>query len=174
MYRKNPGDSSIEKRTILEVGPGVRPMHHRSQGGLELAEGENYIGLDQPGANFDHEIWKSAREKYGERVLLVRGDRANMPEVLGASVDELVALGADVQGARIVGEFNRVLKPGGILRLGTLSTHLQKLMDIWAIRLERLGYTRLPEEKLNYDYIPEDKTGKRPYVVVSFRKGPSK
>lgn len=89
-----------------------------------------------------------------------------------ASIDELVALGTHAQYGKIVAEFNRVLRPGGILRLGTTTQYLNELMSIWGVRLQRLGYMELSGEQTQYDYtsspgIPEATVS---YSVVSFQK----
>ena len=145
-------------------------MHHRSQEGLDLKEGELYVGFDRPNANFDHDVWNAVKEKYGNRVFLVHGDRANMVDVPNASVDELVALGSHAQESRVLIEFNRVLKPGGILRLGTTQYFLSEMLNFWGVRLERLGYVRLSNEELSYKHRPMGGTNKLLYFVVSFRK----
>ena len=60
-------------------------MHHRSEGkeGLELSEEEEYTGLDQP-STVDRvselEVWKNAKERYGDRAHLVEGDMADMSD----------------------------------------------------------------------------------------------
>ena len=65
------------RHRILEVGPGITPMHYRSQGerSLKLNENEDYTGLDQPHAvdrMAEHEVWKKAKEQYGDRALVLR------------------------------------------------------------------------------------------------------
>ncbi len=67
----------MEKRKILEVGPGITPMHHRSKGArsLQLGEDEEYTGIDQPHiVNYmsEHEVWKKAKEQYGNRAHILQ------------------------------------------------------------------------------------------------------
>ena len=152
-------------------------MHHRSQGerGLQLGENEEYTGLDQPHAvdrMAEHEVWKKAKEQYGDRAHLIQGDRADMKEVVDASIDELVALGSHAKEGRIVAEFNRVLKPGGILRLGTPTKSLPELMSTWGVRLQRLGFTELSNEQMEYNYSsrPDIPEATLSYSMVSFQK----
>jgi hypothetical protein len=166
----------MDKRRILEVGPGIRPMHHRSQGeeGLELDDDEEYTGLDQPHAieNMnDHEVWKKAKDRYGERAHIISGNRTNMDSITNASFDELVCLGAHGSATdETIMEFDRVLRPGGILRLGIGSPRLPELMKSWGAQLQQLGYVELASEQLNYGYSANDPKLKSPYTVVSFKK----
>ncbi len=166
-------------RRILEVGPLGRPMHHREgdiKGDLQLNTEEEYIGIDQPHvveAMSDNAVWRSAKERYGDRACLIEGDRADMSGIADGSIDELVALGTHAREGRVISEFRRVLAPGGILRLGVTRSGLQYLISTWGMRLKRLGFYELTSEMQEYKYrprldIPESEID---YVVVTFRKG---
>lgn len=168
----------MKKHRILEVGPGKHPLHHRSgdKPSLRLGQDEEYIGLDQPHAierMAELEVWKQAKETYGDRAHLIQGDRTDMSEIPDESIDELVALGSHAQEGKIVSEFRRVLAPGGILRLGTPTKSLPELMSGWGVRLQRLGFTELPSQKREYDYSsrPDIPEATIPYTVVTFQKG---
>lgn len=169
----------MDRRRILEVGPGIRPMHHRSQGeaGLKLDDDEEYTGLDQPHAIEDmnnHEVWKKAKERYGERAHIISGDLTKMDGIPDAFFDELICLGShggtDEEKTKTAMEFDRVLRPGGILRLGVANARLPILMSTWGVRLKQLGFIELTSEELNYDYDSNLPTEKQPYTVVSFQK----
>lgn len=160
-------------KEILEIGPGPNPMHHRLQKRLDLADDEKYTGIDQREMVEDllnHEVWKLAKEQYGDRAFLIEGDRTNLENIENSSIDELVALGSHSQEGKVVAEFNRVLKEGGILRLGTMEGHLKGLMNGWGARLKRLGYQALPNQESRYGYFGNVSIS-RPYVVVSWQKG---
>ncbi|OGY86730.1 MAG: hypothetical protein A2233_05660 [Candidatus Kerfeldbacteria bacterium RIFOXYA2_FULL_38_24] len=168
----------MKRHRILEVGPGITPMHHRSKGerDLQLGEDEEYTGLDQPHAvdrMSEHEVWKKANEQYGDRAHLIQGDRADMSGIADESIDELVALGTHAREGKVVSEFRRVLAPGGLLRLGVPTNGLPELMSTWGVRLQRLGFTELSDQQQEYNYssrpdIPEATIS---YIVVTFQKG---
>ncbi len=167
-------------KRILEVGPAINPMHHRygdrlsdvniDERELQLEANEDYTVLDQPRANFNHRIWQAARDTYGERVHFVHGDRGAMPFEDG-SFDELVALGSHAKEGVIVSEFRRVLRSGGILRLGTPAQNAHDLMSGWGGRLKRLGFEFLEEETQNYGYSQMGGCVNCDYTVLVFRKG---
>lgn len=161
------------RRRILEIGPGPAPMHHRSQEKLQLQDNEEYTGIEQPHvieSLLNREVWKLAKEQYGDRAHLVEGDRANLENIPDGSFDELVALGTHANEGQVVAEFNRVLREGGMLRLGTLESSLPQLMSTWGIRLQRLNYVELPDQQSRYGYFGNVPVS-RPYVVIAFQKG---
>jgi len=167
-------------KRVLEIGSGLNPMHHRyndqlkdlaaDERGVRLEDGEDYTVLDQPRADFNHRIWQTAKETYGERVHFVRGDRAEMP-FEDESFDELVSLGSFADEGKVISEFRRVLRPGGILRLGTPAQNVQKMMDSWGTRLKRLGFTFIEEQVQKYRYAQRKDLSGTDYVVLVFRKG---
>ena len=148
-------------RRILEVGPATNPMHHRhgerlkdlevEDRGVRLEEGEDYTALDQPIVDFKHRIWQVAKETYGERIHFVHGNRINMP-FEDESFDELVALGSYIDDGKIISEFKRVLKPGGILRMGVPVPSVEEFMAFWGLRLGRIGFTLLEDHTQKYEY----------------------
>ncbi len=167
-------------KRILEVGPAINPMHHRygdklkdvdiDERELQLEPDEYYTGLDQPIVDFNHRIWQAAKETYGERVHFVHGDRADIP-FEDESFDELVSLGSYANEGSNVSEFRRVLKPGGILRLGVGAQNAQDVINTWGVRLKRLGFTFVEEQRQDYKYFGGKKHPGMDYVVLVFRKG---
>ena len=167
-------------KRILEVGPAINPMHHRygdrledvdiDERELQLKPDEDYTVLDQPIVDFNHRIWQAAKETYGERVHFVHGDRADVP-FEDESFDELVSLGSHANEGKIISEFRRVLKPGGILRLGVGAQNAQDLMNTWGTRLKRLGFTFVEEQIQKYKYVQRKGRQGTDYVVLVFRKG---
>ena len=160
-------------KRILEVGPGLNPLHYRhgdKERGVKLEGDEDYTVLDQPRADFNHRIWQTAKETYGERIHFVPGDRTEMP-FEDESFDELVSLGSFADEGRVIAEFQRVLRPGGILRLGTTAKNAQIVMDNWGVRLKRLGFTLLEDQIQRYQYVQRKDLSGCEYVVFVFKKG---
>jgi ubiquinone/menaquinone biosynthesis C-methylase UbiE len=160
------------KRRILEIGPGRRPMHHRSQEGLQIdPDQEEYTALDQPINKFEAAVWAAAKEKYGASIKLVHGDRANLIGVDNESIHELVALGSHGEDdPNMVKEFDRVLQPGGLLCLGVGKNFEQQLLLTLGQQLRTRGYDVLQTERLEYNYFPSVDAPHNPYVVITFKK----
>lgn len=162
------------KRRILEIGPGIRPMHHRSQEGLWLEEHEAYVGIDQSQKVFENEAWNEIKKQYGDRVEIFTGDRSELVQIASDSIDELVALGTFGKPNETLPEFKRVLRSGGLLLLGTSSEVAMgdQFANTWKASLTSGGFTEVPEMEISYDYFPQPGSLERPYVIMAFRKNP--
>jgi hypothetical protein len=160
------------KRRILEIGPGIRPMHYRSQEGLQLEEHEHYIGIDQSQKVFEHEAWSEIKKHYGDRVEVFTGDRGELMQITSDSIDELVALGTFGEPSKTLSEFKRVVRSGGLLLLGTSSEVAtgDQFAKTWKSSLTDAGFIEVPEMEISYDYFPQPGSPERPYVVMAFRK----
>ena len=160
------------KRRILEIGPGIRPMHHRSQEGLKLEEQEHYIGIDQGQKVFNHQVWDEIKKEYGDRVEVFMGDRKKLLQIEADSIDKLVALGTFGEPNETLSEFKRVLRSGGLLLLGTSSeiAASNQFANAWTSSLAYADFVEVPEIKMSYDYFPQPGSPERPYVVMGFRK----
>lgn len=155
-------------RKILEIGPAIKPMHHRSQDELRLEDGEAYQAVDKHPEVFDFPIWHEAKATYGDRVQTFHGDRAELAQIPDASIDELVALGTMGQPSETLVAFDRVLKSGGLLRFGTGGGYAETMIAEWGPELAALGYQ--PVDKTSYDYIPKADQKKFSYTVFLFQK----
>ncbi|MFA6024225.1 MAG: methyltransferase domain-containing protein [Candidatus Gracilibacteria bacterium] len=170
-------------KRILEIGPGSNPMHQKhgenlrklapNERNLLLEEGEDYTALELPRVAFNHWIWQTAKEAYGDRVHFVHGDGTEM-SFEDESFDELVANGSFVGDEKTFAEFHRVLKQGGILRLGTKAQNAQRVVHDWAYRLGKMGFTMVDELTHRYRYthnkgVIANLRG-TDYVVLVFRK----
>lgn len=147
-------------------------MHHRSQEGLQIdPDLEEYTAVDQPLNKYEAAVWQAAQERYGDSVQLVHGDRAAL-DLPDNSIDELIALGSYSQKAEEAKEFDRVLVKGGLLRLGVGAIHLPVIERTWGVKLEELGYTRVAEETIQYEYFPASfpEGMDLSYVVVTYKK----
>jgi SAM-dependent methyltransferase len=161
----------MSPRRILEIGPGPNPLHYRGEEKrLHLEEDEEYHGVDQSKGLFEGEVWKQAKAQYGDRVFLYEGDRADLKDIADASMDEVVALGTHGQDGKIVAEFNRVLRPGGKILLGSPIGNQQTVEATWGLRLSRAGYKQLLEETKSYGYKGNGPEAK-PYIVLVWQKG---
>ena len=167
-------------KKILEIGPAVNPMHHRHGDRLQhlgpderiplLREDESYTALDQPMVDFSHRVWQVTKQTYGDRVQYVNGDRADLP-FPDESFDELVSLGSYVNDPRLPLEYKRVLKAGGVLRMGATVANQENFLASWGVRLRHLGFTLLEDEKQSYTYSQRKGLVNGDYVVFSFKKG---
>ncbi len=153
------------KRT-LEIGPGPAPMHHRSADDLALNDDEVYIGVDINNV-FDTPLWQRAFEKYGGRVFNFTGDREELSDIEDGSIDELVALGThDIANEKVRKQFNRVLKNGGRIFLGSPVARAQSIKDVMQKNLP--GYVEMPAEQITYSLHRQG--AEMPYSVVVFMK----
>ncbi len=98
-------------------------MHHRSQEGLKLEQEEHYTGIDQSQDLFEEPVWQKIKEEYGDRVQVFNGDRKELVGIDNESIDELVALGTFGEPQETLPEFSRVLRPEGVLLIGTLTSN---------------------------------------------------
>ncbi|MFA6018089.1 MAG: hypothetical protein WCT28_03670 [Patescibacteria group bacterium] len=154
------------KKNILEIGPGVRPMHHRSQKEFVLSDDEHYTGIEQGQIIFENPIWHRIKERYGNRVKVFTGDQKELTQIESDSIDELVALGTSDKSDKTLSEFKRVLRTGGLFILGTMSVGA----NAWKLTLLQAGFTELPELENSYNLFPRAGIPDRPYTVMSFRK----
>ncbi|NQV89862.1 hypothetical protein HQ487_00470 [Candidatus Uhrbacteria bacterium] len=158
-------------RRILEIGPGPSPLHHRGiENSLQLKDNEEYHGIDSHEGMSERTVWKQAKEEYGDRVFLYQGDRTDLHQIANNSMDELVALGTYGRNGKAVREFDRVLKEGGKLLLGTNTSNEQALRESWGARLERRGYQELPSKTKRYTH-KGNTSAESPFIVLVWQKG---
>lgn len=122
--------------------------------------------------------------------MLVQGDRYDLP-VGEATQDEMVFLGTTGVSKIQAEEIDRVLKPGGIVRLGG-PEQSDGLAEITYRLLRKMGYERIPEETKKYNHkdvrsanikrrmVNGESTEDRlkesqeapdvPYIVLTYRK----
>lgn len=142
-------------RRILEVGPGLNPLHHRDEvGALKLDPDEIYTALDlptKPGMGLKNQFWQDVKNDYPGRVFLVQGTRESLP-IGDATQDEIVFLGTQSHNIENqVAEIDRVLKQGGIARMGGMESS-EILVAITQRLIQQMGYELLPEETKKYNY----------------------
>lgn len=150
-----------ETKHILEIGPGAwSPLHNRDIGRLTLEDDEDYIGLEIDSSNFKSAFWERVKRDYNDKVSLIQGDAHNLP-FEDASLDEVVALGVIADEDQLM-EVDRVLKPGGIVVLGTMIDNEALFFESAGIILREKGYTFLNQEvkKYNYKDVVKDRVDK--------------
>ena len=122
-------------------------MHHL-EGGFHLDDGEEYIALDPDREAFNARIWQEI--KPDKRVSIVVGSKYNIP-IQANSVDEVVMLGSTSDDSSEMAEIDRVLKNGGIVKLGALADALPWLESTTCQQLHVMGYERVGTKEHMYD-----------------------
>jgi ubiquinone/menaquinone biosynthesis C-methylase UbiE len=154
------------KRKILEIGPGPNPMHHLREGKgvapFELEENEDYTAIDLSRNALNAKVWDTLKEQYPNKVHIVIGDREDMP-FKNEEFDEVVALGTISER---IEEVDRIMKKGGILKIGTTKSRLKEKAEIK--KLLNMDYEIIDEQ--DYVYEPNEKWPATDYVVVTFQK----
>jgi len=175
---------------ILEIGPGKQPMHHL-EGGFHLKDGQEYIGLEIDREAFNARIWEQLRDN--KQVHTVIGNVRHIPAQNG-SFDEVVMLGSTSDDGLDLKEVDRVLRSGGIIKIGANRDARKWLEETSCKQLENMGYRKTEETEHTYengvqpDFImvptPEDpfathkstpnpKAGQPaqdPYLVITYQK----
>lgn len=123
---------------ILEIGPGDQPRH--DVGKFNLKEGETYTAMDVEPHVFELPVWGELRKNFGDRIKQVIGSRDDIPtEIKENSYDEVLMLGSQGDAEKNLREIDKILKVGGILKLGILKSGGEDLLKEWGAILKRQG-----------------------------------